>query len=59
MPKLTKKAIRHGRSDGQTDPNNRKASLLKTYYFDDSNPYIKVTERKVAPSKKYPTKLLF
>ena len=29
MPKLTKKAIRYRRTDGRTDPNYRKASLLK------------------------------
>ena len=29
MPKLTKKAIRYGGTYGQTDPNYRKASLLK------------------------------
>ena len=29
MTKLTKKAIRYGRTDGHTDPNYRKASLLK------------------------------
>ena len=29
MPKLTKKAIRYGRTDGRTDPNYRKDSLLK------------------------------
>ena len=29
MPKLTEKAIRYGRTDGRTDPNYRKASLLK------------------------------
>ena len=29
MTKLTKKAIRYGRTDGRTDPNYRKASLLK------------------------------
>ena len=28
MPKLTIRAIRYGRTDGQTDPNNRKASFL-------------------------------
>ncbi len=28
MPKLTIKSIRSGRTDGQTDPNYRKASLL-------------------------------
>ena len=30
MPKLKKKAIRYGRTDGRTDPNYRKA-LLKKY----------------------------
>ena len=30
MSKLTKKAIRCGQTDGLTDPNYRKASLLKT-----------------------------
>ena len=34
MPKFMKKAIRYGqtdvRTDGRTDPNYRKASLLKT-----------------------------
>ena len=30
MPKLSNKAIRYGRTDGWTDPNYRKASLLKT-----------------------------
>ena len=34
MPKLTKKAIRYGRTDGRTDPNYRKASLLKIRYKD-------------------------
>ena len=29
MPKLSKKIIRYGRTDGLTDPNYRKASLLK------------------------------
>ena len=29
MPKLTEKAIRYRRTDGRTDPNYRKASLLK------------------------------
>ena len=29
MPKLTKKAILYGRTDGRADPNYRKASLLK------------------------------
>ena len=37
MPKLTKKAIRYGRTDGRTygrtDPNYRKASLLKILLF--------------------------
>ena len=28
MPKLTKKAIRFGRTDGRTDPNYSKALLL-------------------------------
>ena len=28
MPKLTKRAIRYGRTYGRTDPNYRKASLL-------------------------------
>ena len=28
MPKLPKKAIRYGRTDGRTDPNYRKALLL-------------------------------
>ena len=30
MPKLKKRANRYGRSDGRTDPNYRKASLLKS-----------------------------
>ena len=30
MPKKMKKAIRYGRTDGPTNPNYRKASLLKT-----------------------------
>ncbi len=29
MPKLSKKAIRYGRTYGRTDPNYRKATLLK------------------------------
>ena len=29
MPKLTKRAVRYGHTDGRTDPNYRKASLLK------------------------------
>ena len=29
MPKLAKKAICYGRTDGRTDPNYRVASLLK------------------------------
>ena len=33
MPKLMKKAIHLRRTDGQTDPNYRKASLLKTDKF--------------------------
>ena len=33
MPKLTKKAIRSERSEGRTDPNHRKASLLKIVLF--------------------------
>ena len=45
MPKLTKKAIRYGRTDvrtygrtdGQTDPNYRKALLLKIEYDLDWN----------------------
>ena len=40
MPKLTKKAIRYGRTDGRTDPNYRKASLLKRIF---SNPHKKIT----------------
>ena len=31
MSKLTKKAIRYGRTDGLTDPNYRKALLLIKY----------------------------
>ena len=38
MPKLTKKAIRYGRTDGRTygrtHPNYRKASLLKIFVID-------------------------
>ena len=44
MPKLTKKAICYGRTDGptdgRTDPNYRKASLLKRIF---SNPHKKIT----------------
>ena len=31
MPKLTKRAIRYGFTDGRTDPNYRKALLLEIY----------------------------
>ncbi len=30
MPKITKRAIRYARTDGQTEPSYRKALLLKT-----------------------------
>ena len=33
MPKLTKKATRYGRTYGRTDPNYRKALLLKNIYL--------------------------
>ena len=37
MPKLTKKAIRLGRTDGRTDPNYKKDSLLKIEQYQDMN----------------------
>ena len=39
MPKLTKSANRYGLTDGLTDPNHRKASLLKIIVITWKNLY--------------------